>query len=181
VVKLNHIKLNASKIARELVYRSRPRIPSEKLITYKDMQDYVDNKISIAFGRYIHGLDNYGAFSKFTRTYQSKNGVNYNIVAIPDSISPYFITEEKCTFNSYKTRDLTGEIQLQLEGYVCNARLGILKIRHFRDNTITRYVIGLDEPTAVNLIERYLAKTLLPYILDAPNDRGKREGHAWYG
>ncbi len=159
-----NIRLNVSTIASQLVYGSKPRIPDDKIVTYKEMQDYVDNKISIAFGRYIHGLDNYGAFSKFTRTYQSKNGVNYNIVAIPDSISPSFITEEKSTFNSYKTRDLTGEIQLQLEGYVCNARLGILKIRHIHDNTITTYVVSLDELSATSLMERYIEQTLLPYL-----------------
>ncbi|MGH9910313.1 MAG: hypothetical protein ACRD32_06695 [Nitrososphaerales archaeon] len=108
-----------------------------------------------------------GKVNKFSRIYQSKNRVKCNITAIPDSRSSALITEEKCTFNSYKTRDLTGSLQLQLEGYVCNARLGILKVRHIHDNTITTHVISLDEPTAVNLIERYLSRTLLPYILGA--------------
>ncbi len=173
-----NIKLNVSTIARQLVYGSKPRVPEDSSVTYKEMQDYVARTLSMAFGQYIHGLQYGRSKNKFNRIYQSKNGLNYKIVAIPDSISPSFITEEKCTFNSYKTKDPTGEIQLQLEGYVCNAKLGILKVRRIHDNIITRHVISLDEPTAVNLIERHLSRTLLPYILDARNDKGKGEGHA---
>ncbi len=158
------IKLNVSSIARQLAYGSNPRIPSDKLVTYDDMREYVGRALSIAFGQYIHGLEYGRSKSKFSRIYQSRNGVNCNITAIPDGISPTFITEEKCTFNSYKTRDATGEIQLRLEGYVCNSRLGILKVRRIPDNRVTRHVIRLDESVAVDLIERYLSHTLLPYL-----------------
>ncbi|MGH9923317.1 MAG: hypothetical protein ACRD38_11255 [Nitrososphaerales archaeon] len=158
------IDLNVSVIARQLVYGSKPRIPYDRLVTCKEMQDYVTRALSIAFGQYIHGLEYGRSKQKFSRTYPTRNGVNCNIIAIPDSISPSLLTEEKCTFNFYKTKDLTGEIQLQLEGYVCDARLGILKIRHIQDNTLIRHIISLDESSAINLIERYIEQTLLPYL-----------------
>lgn len=98
------IDLNVSTIARQLVYGSKPRIPYDKIVTYKEMQDYVKRALSITFGQYIHGLEYGKNKDKFSRIYQSNNGVNYNITAVPDSISGSLITEEKCTFNSYKTR-----------------------------------------------------------------------------
>lgn len=153
-----------SQIARELVYGSRPRTPNDKLVTYKEMQDYVTRALSIAFGQYIHGLEYGRSRDKFSRLYRSKNGVNCNVIAVPDGISLPLITEEKCTFNSYKTRDLTGEIQLRLEGYVCDASLGILKVRRIHDNTVTRHIISLNEQTTIDLIERYIGQTLLPYL-----------------
>lgn len=163
----SYLKLNVSNIARELVYGSKPRIPDDKVVTYGEMRSYVNQALSIAFGKYIHGLAYGRSKDKFNRTYQSKKGINYNITAVPDSISLPLITEEKCTFNYYKTRDLVGDIQLQLEGYVCNAKLGILKIRHIQNNTILRHVITLDELMATHLIEKYIEQTLLPYLTNS--------------
>ncbi len=161
---LNYRNLNVSKLARQLVYGSRPRVPGDRLVTHKEMEDYVAQAIAIAFGQYIHGLHYGRSEDKFSHVYESKNGVKYVITAIPDSISPYLITEEKCTFNFYKKKDRTGEIQLQLGGYVCNTNLGILKVRNIHNNRITRHVISLDPLIAVNLIERYIRQTLLTYL-----------------
>ncbi len=163
MLNLNGIKLNVSKIARELVYGSRPRIPSDKLVAYKEMQEYVDSQIAIAFGRFIHGLDNHGRFNKFTKTYQSNNGSFYTIVANPDLIIPPLIEEEKCTFNS-KVRDRVGEMQLQLEGFVSGTHLGILKIKHLSSNTTSRKVVRIDYSLVRDLIETYLSQTLLHYM-----------------
>jgi hypothetical protein len=157
--------LNVSKIANQLVYGSRPRIPFDKVITYKEMQDYVTRALSIAFGQYIHGLGYGKNKCKFHRFYKSKCGINCKMIAIPDYISPHLITEEKCTF-SWNNRNPVGEIQLQLEGYVCRAGKGILKIRHIPDNAVVRRVISLEEPTAISLIEGFIGETLLPYIYD---------------
>lgn len=159
-----NIKINASTIARQLVYGSKPRISDDKLVTYRDMQEYVDTRISIAFGRYMHGLDNHGRFNKFTRTYKSSQGSAYIIVANPDTITPVLIEEEKCTFSDSKRKDAVGEIQLQLGGFVCEAKLGILKIKHLGNNTITREIVSINELIAKNVIERYLSQTLLPYL-----------------
>ncbi len=160
-----NIKLNVSTIASQLVYGSKPRIPYDRIVTYKEMQDYVKRALSIAFGQYIHGLEYGRNKDKFSRTYRSKNGAIYNILAIPDSVLLPLITEEKCTFNSYKMRDLTGEIQLQLEGYVCDAKLGILKLRQIPHNKLIRHIVSFDEASAINLIERYITQTLLPYLV----------------
>ena len=53
---------------------------------------------------------------------------------------------------------------MQLEEYICNARLGILKIRHIPDNTTSKHVINLDVVSGVKLIEKYIRQTLLPYL-----------------
>jgi hypothetical protein len=158
------IKLNVSQVARELVYGSKPRIPDDKLVTYKDMRDYITQTLSMVFGQYIHGLAYGRGEQKFIKTYRSASGVTFTLVAIPDDISSSLLTEEKCTFNSHKKRDRVGENQLQLEGYVCNAKLGTLKIRRIHDNTITRHIITLEESTAVELIERYISQTMLQYF-----------------
>lgn len=157
-------KLTVSDIARQLVYGTEPRIPQDRVLTYKEMQDYVKKAIAIAFGQYIHGIEYGRNKDKFSRIHQPKNGIRYSIVAKPDHVFSSIAVEEKCTFNPYKTRDLAGEIQLQLEGYVCNAKVGVLKIRHISTNAITSYAIGLNEDSAINLINKYIEQTLLPYL-----------------
>jgi hypothetical protein len=126
------------------------------------MQKYVEMKLAMAFGSYVHGLDNHGGFKMFTKTYQSKQG-SYRITANPDLITSNLITEEKCTFNA-RYNDQVGQIQLQLGGFVCDAELGILKIKNLANNTTTSRVHKIDNSVAQEYIEKYLSLTLLPYI-----------------
>jgi hypothetical protein len=161
---MTDMRLNASNVASQLTYGSRPRMQHDRAVTYEEMQEFVDMKIATAFGTYIHALDNHSSSNKVTKTYRTRNGLTFNLVAVPDGIAPSLITEEKCTFNRYKKTDPTGEIQLQLEGLICGAKLGILKIHHIATNTTTWQVIRLDPLIADNILERYMKQTLLPYF-----------------